>query len=72
MEDDLKILKVEYLINGLLDHTQSSNLSLNDQIMFGMEDDPKILKVEYISNHSSDPPQILKLSSGDPTKIKNA
>jgi hypothetical protein len=28
MEDDLKILKVEYLSNHLLDHTQISNLSL--------------------------------------------
>ena len=31
MEDDLKILKVEYLTNGLLDHTQMLNLSLHDQ-----------------------------------------
>ena len=30
MEDDLKILKVEYLSNHLLDHTQILNLSLND------------------------------------------
>ena len=28
MEDDLKILKVEYLSNSLLDHTQISNFSL--------------------------------------------
>ena len=31
MEDDLKILKVEYLSNHLLDRTQISKLSLNDQ-----------------------------------------
>ena len=31
MEDDLKILKVEYLSNHLLDHTQILNLSLYDQ-----------------------------------------
>ena len=31
MEDDLKILKVEYLRNHLLDHTQIFNLSLGDQ-----------------------------------------
>ena len=31
MEDDLKILKVEYLSNLLLDHTQNKNLSLGDQ-----------------------------------------
>ena len=34
MEDDLKILKVEYLSNHLLDHTQILNLSLDDQIIF--------------------------------------
>ena len=31
MEDDLKILKVEYLRNHLLDHTQIFNLSLYNQ-----------------------------------------
>ena len=31
MEDDLKILKVEYLCNHLLDHTQILNPSLDDQ-----------------------------------------
>ena len=31
MEDDLGILKVEYLSNHLLDPTQTLNLSLNDQ-----------------------------------------
>ena len=78
MEDDIKILKVEYLSNHLLDHTQILNLYLDDQTIFykylkwrrpPMEDDLKILKVEYLSNHSSDPPQILNLSSGDQTKI---
>jgi hypothetical protein len=34
MEDDLKILNVEYLSNHLLDHTQISNLSLNEQTIF--------------------------------------
>ena len=34
MEDDLKILKVEYLSNRLLDHTQILNLSLDDQVIF--------------------------------------
>jgi hypothetical protein len=29
MEDDLKILKVEYIRNHLLDHTQYQNLSLD-------------------------------------------
>ena len=36
MEDDLKILKVEYLRNGLLDPTEILNLSLDldDQTIF--------------------------------------
>ena len=55
MEEDLKVLKVEYLSNRLLDHTQILNLSLDDQTIFSksskwrrppMEDDLKILKVE--------------------------
>jgi hypothetical protein len=33
-EDGLKILKVEYLSNRLLDHTKISNFSLDDQIIF--------------------------------------
>ena len=53
MEDDLKILKLEYLSNNLIDHTQILNLSLDDQTIFTNplnEDDLKILKVEYLSN----------------------
>ena len=55
MEDDLKILKVEYLSNLLLDLTQILNLSLDDQTIFykslkwrwpPMEDDLQVLKVE--------------------------
>ena len=34
MEDNLKILQVEYSSNPLLDHTQVLNLSLNDQTIF--------------------------------------
>jgi hypothetical protein len=34
MEDDLKILKVGYLRNHLLDHTQILNLSSYDQTIF--------------------------------------
>ena len=65
MEDDLKILKVEYLSNHLLDPTQILNLSLDDQTILykffewrqpPMEDDLKILKVEYLSNHLSHHP----------------
>ena len=71
MEDDLKILKVDYLRNHLLDHTQFLNLGLYDQtIMYkyfkwrwpSMEDDLKILKVEYLSHCLLDHTQILKLS----------
>ena len=54
MEDDLKILKEEYLSNDILDHTQILNLSLYDQTIFyksfkwtqpPMEDNLKIFKV---------------------------
>ena len=81
MEDDLKILKVEYLSNHSLDPPQILNLSSGDQKINKkilrwrlppMEDNLKILKVEYLSNHSSDPPQIFNLSLGDQTKIINA
>ena len=71
MEDDLKILKVKYLSNHLLDPTQILNLSLNDQSLLytffkwrqpPMEDDLKLLKVEYLSNPLLDHAQILNLS----------
>jgi hypothetical protein len=59
MEDNIKIWKVEYLSNHLLDHIQILNLSLYDQTIFYksflwrkplMEDNIKILKMEYLSN----------------------
>ena len=62
MEDDLKILKVEYLNNRLLDLTQILNLDLGDQSKVfkyfkwrrpPMEDLKKSI-VEYLSNHSMD------------------
>jgi hypothetical protein len=34
MEDNLKLLKMEYLSNGLLDHSQILNVSLHDQTVF--------------------------------------
>ena len=85
MEEDLKILKVEYLSNHWLDFSQISNLSLGDQTkiknawnkddlqwkMTSKEDDLKILKVEYLSNHWSDFTQISNLSLGDQAKFKN-
>ena len=55
MEDNLKLLKVKYLSNRLLDPTQILNLCLDDQTMLyksfksrrpPMEDNLKILKVK--------------------------
>ena len=34
MEDDIKLFKVEFLSNNLLDHTQILNLSLDVQTIF--------------------------------------
>ena len=71
MEDDLKILNVEYLSNHWSDLIQVLNISKWDQTKVyrsfrlkttPMEDDLKILKVEYLSNHWSDVIQILNLS----------
>jgi hypothetical protein len=52
MEDDLRILKVEYLSNRLLDHTQILNLSLDDS------DYSYFLKMKTTSNRRR--PQIIK------------
>ena len=57
MEDNLKILEVEYLSNCLVDHTQIWNLDSGNHL--------KILKVENLSNHLLDPTQILNLSLYD-------
>jgi hypothetical protein len=71
MEDDLKILDVEYLSNHWLDIIQIVDLSKGDQTkvyrsltvkMTPMEDDLKILNVEYLSNLWSDLIQIVSLS----------
>jgi hypothetical protein len=84
MEDDLKILKVEYLSNHWSDLPQIWNLSLEDQtkIKFGLEfevkttsdrppmdDNLKILKVEYLSIHWSDLHYISNISLGDQAKV---
>ena len=78
MEDDLKILKVEYLSNPLLDHTQILNLDVGDQSKVfkyfkwrrpPMEDNLKILKVEYLSSHLLDHTNILNLSLDDKTML---
>jgi hypothetical protein len=80
MEDDLKILNMEYLSNHWSDLLQIFNLSSEDQpkikrLKMKTTSDkrqPQILKVEYLSNHWSDLPQILNLSLGEQTKTKNA
>ena len=68
LEDNLKILKGEYLSNHWLDLLQISNLSLEDQTKINivlefemkttsdrplMDDDLEILKREYLSNNWS-------------------
>jgi hypothetical protein len=71
IEDDLKILNVEYLSNHWSDLIQILNLNYWDQTKVyrniklktnPTEDDLKILNVEYLSNHWSDLIQILNLS----------
>ena len=81
MEDDLTILKVEYLSNCWLDLPQILNWEYGDQTKIDnvlkwrqppMEDDLNIFQVEYLSiNHWLDLPQILDLHLGDQIKIKN-
>jgi hypothetical protein len=70
MEDNLKILNVEYLSNHWSDLIQFLNLSQGDKTkvyrslklkMTPTEDNLKILNVEYFSNHWSDLIQILNL-----------
>jgi hypothetical protein len=69
MEDDLTILKVEYLSNHSSDPPQILNLSSGDQTKI------KMLKVKMTSNGrrpqniKSQISQIINLSSGDQTKI---
>jgi hypothetical protein len=68
MEDDLKILKVQYLNNHLLDLPQLLNIRLRtisklkitvNEESLSMEDDLKIWKGEYASNHWLDLPETL-------------
>jgi hypothetical protein len=70
------ILKVKYLINHLLYHTQILNLSFDDQTIFykyfkwrqpPMEDNLKILNMEYLSNNLLDHTQILNFRLDDKT-----
>ena len=84
MEDNLKILKAEYLSIHWSYLPQILNLSSENKQkskMFEMqtasngrlpplEDGLKLLKVEYLSNRWLDLPPILILSSEDETKIK--
>ena len=61
MEDNLTILKVEFLSNRLLNHTQILNLNFCQSFKWRqppMEDDLQILKMEYLSNRLLDHTQI--------------
>ena len=80
MEDNLKILKVAYLSNNLLDPNQILNLSLyNHTVLYksfqwirpSMEDKLKISKVEYLSNRLLDHTQILNWSWDNQTIFLN-
>ena len=54
MEDDLRILKLEYLSNHWWNFPQILSLSLVDQTKIinpQKEEDLKILKFEFLSNH---------------------
>ena len=71
MEDNLKLLNIEYLSNHWSDLIQILDLSYGDQNKVyrsfrlkttPMEDDLKILKIECLNNHESDLIQILNLS----------
>jgi hypothetical protein len=71
MEDNLKILNVEYLSNHWSDFIQIVNLSWGDQTKVyrslklkttSTEDNLKNLNVEYLSKHWSDLIQISNLS----------
>ena len=62
MEDDLKILKVEYLSNHYLEYSQTLFYNSLKWRRPPMKDDLKILNVEYLSNHWLDLIKILNLS----------
>jgi hypothetical protein len=50
MENDLKVLKVEYLSNHLMDHTQMFNLSLDGQTIFTNPSNEDALQWERTSD----------------------
>ena len=61
MEDNLRILKVEYISNHWSDLPEISNFMSGDQTKIyntWNEDNLNILLVKYLSNHYSDLPQI--------------
>ena len=64
MGDNIKILKVEYLSNHLLDHTYMTKPYFVNPLN---KDNLKILKVEYLSNHLLDCTQNVNLSLDDQT-----
>ena len=58
MEDDLKILKVEFLSNDWLDFPQIWNLSSGDQTKSKMLDLKKTSIEDVLNNNWLDPPKI--------------
>ena len=78
MEDDLNILKLEYLNNHWSDVIQIWNLNFGDQSKGSKyfkwrqtltEDDLKTLKLEYLSNNWLDFTQIWNLSLDGQSKV---
>ena len=75
MEDDLQVLKVEYLSNRWSELPQIWNLNSGDQTKIAWNEDdlqwkttfngkrPQNIKVEYLINHRSDLPQLLKIKN---------
>ena len=75
MENNLKVIKAEYLSNHWSELPQILNLSLRgpnkkmiEMKMTPMEDDLKILNLDYLSNHWIDLHHNVNLNSG--TQIK--
>ena len=80
MEEDPKILKVEYLSKRWPDLSPILNFSIGNLTEItclkgrrpSMEMPTKYQKFEYLSKHRSDFPQIWDWSLGDQSKSKNA
>jgi hypothetical protein len=61
MEDDLKILKVEYIGNRWFNLREPIQSQLLNGMKTTFKEELKKIKVEYLSNQWSDLPQILNL-----------